>query len=569
MKRLAWLCLAGLIAVVAAIAGSGYLIRSLLEGSGKDWVVAALAARAGVPVEVNSAEFDVAAWYRLRPSLVLGGIRLGNPQGFSGPSLLEARRLDVRLSLKPLFEKRIEVESLVLQAPVLTVERNRQGISNLEIFMQGLTGPPTEAAPGATASGAATLAIGGLRVEQGEVRLPDAVARAIDLELHDFVPGQACQVDLSMTPAAGSRVAFTGKLGPFSDGILGVDGELSADLALQSIPESTRRREFGELLASPGAGARVALTSTLRGDLYGALSGPARLTLRDVMTGRDGGAKLRLDGEVPIQASVRKALSTPLYDLRVRQGTLRMGGGEWKGNVDLLLVGGVVRGKSSGSIRNVDVDGFLSAFTRAAGSMQGVFSMPSYTLRFGGKDAAAIRHSLAGDGTVAVEKGRLKQLDLVASIRAVLEGVKSQSEGTEFTRLSSDLSIGGETLRFASIAMAGPALDASGAGSVTFSQALDFDLRTTVRGRVAELLGRKASEGAVAETSVPVRIGGTVGQPRVYPDLKRLARETGVQYAEKVVREKVLTEGVKQKVQEKLEGLKIPFPFGKKKDEQK
>ncbi|MEZ5402749.1 MAG: AsmA-like C-terminal region-containing protein [Bryobacteraceae bacterium] len=555
-----------LLLLLAALAGSGFLISALLTGSGKDALIAALSARAGVPIEVDSAEFDVRTWYQLNPALRLEGVRVGNPAGFAGQWLLTTRGMSARVALKPLWNNQIQVESLHLTEPVLAFEKNRQGISNLEAFSQTVTSGQSQQTPPAASAGA-TLSVAEFIVDGAAIHLRDTTIDSVDLRLEDFAPGQPCRAKIRAGIGVGSDLVFEGRLGPFGSEALPLEGNLRLNLALSSIPEPTRRREFGELLADPGRAARIAVQSDLKGDLYGSLAGPARLTLRDVMAGRDGVEKLRLDGEVPMQASISKALSTPLYDLRIRNGALRMGEGEWKGNLDVLLVGGVVRGKSSGAIRNVDLDRFLTAFTRAAGRVQGVFALENYTLRFGGKDAAAIRESLAGSGTASVEKGRLKELDMLAAIRAALEGAKAPGGDTEFSRLDAKLEIGGQRMRFPELTMSGPAIQATGSGSITFAQALDFRLSTIVRGRAAELLGRKASENAPAEAAVPMRIGGTVAKPAVYPDIGKLARQTGAEYAERVIREKVLTEGVKEKVREKLKGFEIPLPFGGRKKE--
>jgi hypothetical protein len=561
-----------LVGIVGLVGVSGYLFRALLLGPGKDRILGVLSARAGVPVEVAEAGFDVAGWYRLRPALDLTEVRVGNPAGFTGRSLLEAQRLRVRLALRPLIASRsVRVESLDFESPRLVIERNKEGISNLEKFFQGVGG--TSGPDPGRAGGGGSLTIDRLAVTGGELRYPGGAVTGAELTLSGFVPGRPCEakVEASM---AGTKVHFEGKLGPFGGKTLAIDGRMAATVALAGIPEATRRREFGELLADPGPAASAAVRAELRGDLNGALSGPARVTLREILAGRDGGTKLRLDGEAPMQVSVRKALSTPLYDLKVRGGALRMGTGEWKGNVDLLMIGGVVRAKSSGSIRGVEMNEFLSAFTRAAGKVHGVFSMPDYTMRFGGAGAEAIRRSLSGTASLSIDKGRIQALDLAAAIRAAVEQGKvefgERSGDTEFTTLQAEVSAANEVLRFGSLAMDGPAINAAGSGSITFAQALDFQLSALVRGRVAELLLAKPAGNRPAEARLPLRIGGTVEQPRVYPDLGRLARDTGAGYAEKVVREKVLTEEnrkkVADKVREKLEGLKVPFPFGRKKE---
>jgi uncharacterized protein involved in outer membrane biogenesis len=554
MKRIAIALAVVIVAAGIVVAASGYLIRSLLSGTGGQRVVSALEKRAGVPVKVDSIDFDVAAWYRLTPALGLSGVNIGNPPGFSSKPLLTAEQVRVRVALRPLLQRRVEVESVALVHPVLAMEKNRQGISNLEVFVSGLAGNPGPPAAGdEPAAGARTpqvettpqaetsVAIASIVVENGEVVMPNDGFRDIQLSLDDFRPGQPCGVKLSaVTNSQAGTLTFDGRLGPFVNDSLPLDGRLGARIRPALLPLQARKVQFGELLVEPGDKASLDLNADLKGDLFQVVDGSSRIVFRDVYVGRSGNQRLAMNGEAPLQISVRKLMSTPVADLKMRNAALRLGPGEWKGNIDLLWVGGVVRGKSSGSIRKVDINEFLSALTPASGKIEGVLEIPSYSVTFGGRDAAQIRRSLSGEASLSIDKGKLRALDLLASIRNAIEKPNSDATATggdtPFTSLTAAAAIRDERLILDNILLGGPGLKAQGAGGVTFAQQLGFQLNVLVQGRVAELLGKASTAERAAETMVPMKISGTVANPKVFPDVRRLAVQTGVSYAEKILK---------------------------------
>ncbi|MBL8295418.1 MAG: hypothetical protein JNN08_26470, partial [Bryobacterales bacterium] len=234
--------------------------------------------------------------------------------------------------------------------------------------------------------------------------------------------------------------------------------------------------------------------------------------------------------------------STPTTQLQLREGLLKVGAGEWKGTVDLLMVGGVVRGKSAGSISKLDINQFLGAFTSADNRMSGQLHMPSYSLRFAGRDADQLKRSLTGDAKMTVMQGRLKALDMVASIRRAVERtgmIEGDQKDTDFTTLNVDLALAGGTITASGLVVEGPALAAHGAGTIAADQALQFKMTTLVRGRVAELLGQRKVGTNPAEAAVPIEIGGTVQNPRVTPNVAKMAVSTGLNYLQELLKKRM------------------------------
>ena len=538
MRRLL-IAVAVLLALLVAVVGaSGYLLRGLVEGQ-REALLAQLSRRAGVAIKVDRAEFDVAAWYQLRPALALHGVKVSNPPGYKEPHLLTAERIDLRVALRPLLERRLEVESLVLESPRFVVERNRQGISNLETFSQG-TGGESEA------QGVA-LRIQSLAVRKGDLRLAESAAprlREIDLAMSDVVPGQAIDSILKakLYDGKASSVSFAGKAGPFTENAAALDGKAELTLALADVPPAVRQRQFGSMLMNGVDKAVVRLTGTVKGDLYRAIAVAGRFAVEGMRVGRDASHLLPLDGQARLAATVTKLMSTPTTSLQLREGLLKVGGGEWRGTVDLLMVGGVVRGKSTGTIAKLDINQFLGAFTTADNRMSGQLQMPSYSLRFAGRDADQLRRSLSGEAKVTVMQGRLKELDMVASIRRAVERtgfLEGDQKDTDFTTLNTDLTLGGGRITASNLVIEGPAIAANGSGEIGEDQGLRFKLTTLVRGRVAELLGQRKAGTQPAEAAIPVEIGGTVQNPRVTPNVGKMAVSTGLNYLQELLKKRL------------------------------
>lgn len=541
MRRVALVLGVVVVLILGVVAASGYLIRGMVTGSRKQVLLNKLSERAGVKVDVDDVDFDVASWYRLQPSVTLGGVKMGNPPGYKSPHLMTAQRISLQVALKPLLEQKLEVGTLRVEHPQVLIERSAQGVSNLEAFAQGMS---SRGATGTGTESGVALEVKSLEIRDAELKLVNGgVPRlhGLNITLADYVPGQPLNLKLEglLYDGKRSKVSVAGRLGPFGKTSAPLEGTVELTLALADVPDAVRKLECGDLLAQPGEKSAFRLNGAVKGDLYSVLQANGKVTVEDLQIGRGAGHLLPLRGEAPVALKVTKLMSTPVVDFRTQNATLQLGGGEWKGNVQLLVAGGVVRGTSAGSIKKVNIDQFLSALTSASERMEGQLEIPAYALKFAGKDATELQKSLAGEGSVTLVKGRLKALDLVASIRRSAEktGLLAQETGTtEFSTLRTNLHLENQELRADNLVVDGPAVQANGAGVVGFDQSLRFKLSTLVRGPVAELLGFKKVGNAPAEASVPVEVKGTVQNPQVVPNVGKMAVATGMNYLKEFVK---------------------------------
>jgi len=295
-----------------------------------------------------------------------------------------------------------------------------------------------------------------------------------------------------------------------------------------SIPEAMRREQFGKLLASPGSSAKANIEATVKGDLYGTLSGPAKLVLTSIKIGPDDSHALPLSGETNATIAVAGVMSSPRFDLKVPDARLQFGKGEWTGGAEFQSHGEATSGGVHGAVRNVDINELLSSFTSASGKIYGLLAIPSFDLQFAGKNAGEMRNSLHGNGKLSVTQGKLGALDLLASIERALGQVNQDTEGakgtTAFNTLSADLTIGHAQIEVANLLLDGPALKAEGNGVIGFDQALNFNLVTHVSGNLARLVNTATFQQTSSGTSdLPLTVTGTTEAPRVRPNIKKVA----------------------------------------------
>jgi hypothetical protein len=373
-------------------------------------------------------------------------------------------------------------------------------------------------------------------VASGEITSLDAAAGTgavvdlsdINIGVRDFSRDQPCHLAFSarLFGGNGSRIRLAGTAGPFGATALPLDGTLSVTVAPAEIPPALRRAQFGNLLVAPGKKAKFSLTGTIRGDAYSKLSGPARLALSDLLIGRDEQHVLPLGGEFPLSFAATRLMSSPSFQLSIAKAQLHVGKGEWLGGADLRLHGTATSGKSSGQIRNVDINELVGAISTASDKIYGVLEIPSYSLQFAGNNAEQARNSLRGSGKLSVRQGRIAALDLLASIEQKLEQPDQWLEGkkgsTPFTTLVADMNVGQSKLNFDGIQLDSPALRVTGRGSIDFDHSLNFELAVHTEGAgTSQILDVATGAGS---GGIPVSVSGTLEAPKVRPQVGKIVK---------------------------------------------
>lgn len=88
--------------------------------------------------EVEIEDITISIWGGL--GVDVEGMRVLNPSGFTQEELFKFEQLLVRIKFWPLLHKRIEVKKLILESPLINLEKNRKGISNFGDLLKGREG---------------------------------------------------------------------------------------------------------------------------------------------------------------------------------------------------------------------------------------------------------------------------------------------------------------------------------------------------------------------------------------------------------------------------------------------
>ncbi len=120
-----------IVAVVMALAiivvGAGiYLTNRYLQTPAfKEQALRAAHDELGADVRIDDLKVSLFSGVELR------GVTIGNPSGFPG-NLVTANAFVLRYRLLPLLSRRVEIEELSLDKPVITLSQNTNGVWNYE-----------------------------------------------------------------------------------------------------------------------------------------------------------------------------------------------------------------------------------------------------------------------------------------------------------------------------------------------------------------------------------------------------------------------------------------------------
>jgi AsmA protein len=148
----------------------------------------------------------------------MGSTRLSNAPGFGDQPFAAVEAVQVRLKLLPLLRKQIEMDTVVLKGLRLNLAKNEQGVTNWDDLTAATPeAPPAEEKPEPGEIALAGLAIGGVKVTDGQVVWEDQTTGA-RYSVEDFSllsgaiqPGQPVAVNLGLQLNA-NQPPMTGKV---------------------------------------------------------------------------------------------------------------------------------------------------------------------------------------------------------------------------------------------------------------------------------------------------------------------------------------------------------------------
>jgi uncharacterized protein involved in outer membrane biogenesis len=506
--------------VVVVMLGIAMAVKSTLAGSGKDQIVAALSGKLGVTLKVGSIDASLPQVLSMTPSLSLGGIEIGNPAGFSAAPMVTAEEISTRVELSSVFSGSPRIIALEIVKPVVSIEKNAAGKTNLQVFVDGLNKPAGGAQPAAPAKAeTSSLAIEDLVISGGSIRMAGQSIGSwsgINLKLNGFGTSRPLKAVASAvsTGAYKARLDFEGSMGPFAGAAIPVDGRLRVGVA-------------------PGEKTRLDLDVALKGDLSTMAQGPAKLVVADYPVGTNAQRLLPLNGSAAGTVTVRQAMGADAaFEVLIPQAALTLAGGKLNGRIGLSSKQRVLAGSLAGTLSGLRIEQLIGAFSESNPGVQGGLTMPRLQLEAAGGNTDELMASLSGDGSVSVEKGKLPKMDLLGAITGAIgkTGVVTTDGATEFATLKTDFAVARQVLTLSNMRMEGAGLQATGAGTVGMDKSLAVKLNAVVGGKVAEYLGARPSGDQPARANVPIDIAGTTDSPKVMPNVKGLAGEAAKNY---------------------------------------
>lgn len=157
--------------------------------------------------------------------LELGGVRLGNAQGFAEPYMASINAAQVRVKLLPLLKKQLKVDTVKLAGLKLNLSRDKTGRTNWA-DLQAEAAPeqePQEETGGESAAGLGGLAVGGIDVTDASIVWDDRstdsryVIDDLSFTTGEIAAGQTFDLDLrfkvaAKEPAVASQFELTGSV---------------------------------------------------------------------------------------------------------------------------------------------------------------------------------------------------------------------------------------------------------------------------------------------------------------------------------------------------------------------
>ncbi len=328
--------LLAIVVVLGLIVAGGlwYLTRFVKSPEFKEQVLKAARDATGTDVKVGEMKVSILS------GIDLDNVTIGNPAGFTG-NLLTAKSFALHYRLMPLLQKRVEVETLTLDTPVITLTKNDKGDWNYDKIggeTKPSTGKPARTAPLEKSSGGTGLDIAISRIEMKHasvvmmkgpgkelLRITDAsFSSAVNLS-GDKLTGngkasiaEAVAANSLFIRSVATPVALTGgevKLMPLTGKI--ADGDLTGDAGLigskYSVNLKIKNTDIVKLIQEAGVAKRVFSSGKLQ--LTTALTGTGGL---ETIVG-DGKAEITSGQlmDVPLLTLMSTILQVPaLRDLK-------------------------------------------------------------------------------------------------------------------------------------------------------------------------------------------------------------------------------------------------------------
>lgn len=469
---------------------------------------------------------------------VVQDFRLGNPPGFPAGDLVSVEEIRGHLAVWPLLHKNIQVSSIELVHPKLTLLEDDSGRTNYTFPSR----PPGRSAAGRSSAQLDvinSLTLSGVEVvlahaSRGKIQ-PELTAGKVDVGLENVAldpldikrwTGNASLsgVQLVLTGwkeplkfSSGQAKLDSGRLDAQFEAALGKAADFKGSVQVADLEKgvatfhlSTKQIDVDQLIAaqaeSPASGAR--------------------------QTARPSGSELVASGRITAERLRWLPYTANNLSAEIRIFTDRME--VWP--LSLALYGGTLqvsaradrtqepqRFSANIQLRNIDVNGAFSAVAPAEkGKVTGTAELD---LQLIGSLASNWQKSLTGSGKFTVRDGKLPGLNTGGAAGALAGAL--QLKEIPYRTITGDLNVGSARVASKNIHMDSPVGTIDLQGSFGLDSTLNYEGKVALTsggagggqgaaGIVTGVLGSVFKQD-VSKVSVPVSIRGTFADPKVMP----------------------------------------------------
>jgi AsmA protein len=451
------------------------------------------------------------------------GFTVMDDPAFGAQPFASLSSLDIGVKLRPLLQKRVEVEELTLRNPIITVIKNSQGVLNTATL--GKKGPPKPEEPVVVSTEGPLHVLTMLAVDQVSItggklsysdqsspKPTDYVLDKLEFLLKGVGLGRTPTLHMATTVQPYSLpISMDGKFGPLKETL---DLEtIDLAIALGKIGLDVKGSKIGENL-------KLAITSPTinTADL------PIVTGLKKPVEVKD----LKVAAEVDGPRTKLENLSLNVFGGQLRaQGNLTTGpkSPPFDGK---LAVQGVQLGSVMEAVGTEKVS--ISGTAATELGMRGAgFSMPELT------------DALQGTGHLVVKDGKIEGVNLLREAFALLKaiGIKQDlANATVFSTIESNVAINRGIITVERLLMDSHDFQATATGTVGFDKVLNMKVNLNLTEAISQSIAGSSPMAKMAMTggriSVPMVITGTTQAPSYSLDAKALGSKAQEQIKEKV-----------------------------------
>ncbi len=476
---------------------------------------------------------------------VVSDAHLGNPPGFPQGDFLSVETLRGSLAWGPLLHKEIQINSIELVKPKVTLLTDARERANYDFSAAGQGAKRGEAAGSSfSLGGIGKIVLSGAAISMGQVASrgsvePTGQMTGLNLELRDLsLDASAIKTIAGSADLSGLKVEMAGLGAPLEfksgsvklhDGV--ADGEFKAQLGkaadvkgtlkiadlMKPVTEfelSTGHLDVNALLAETGsekksAGERAAQTTAMES------SGPSELVAKGKITAE----RIRFAPYTANNGLVEVRVFTDRVEVWPAQ--MQAYGGTLQLTARADRTKNPMRFSSNVKVSNFDIGKFVSVDPATKGKITGTADL---TLQLGGSAGSRLVESLSGTGDFNVHDGTLPGLNLRGALGTIAKLMgESNMSTTPFKTIHGDLNIAQGRVASKQIHMDSSEGMVDLQGSFGFNQTIEYNGQAVLAGGGAnpvgmatDILGAALGKNIKA-TAIPFAVHGTFSNPKVAP----------------------------------------------------